>query len=531
MNTTGGENTFIGALSGQMNTTGGHNVYIAAATWENSSFNTYVGDTTAHSVVSGGNNTALGCGAIYAGGMSQSVGVGSQALAGNSTAYTFSGPIAVGDTIAVTMTSPGNATLGTQAFVHTYSIIAQAGSLTAGALATAMTATILADSVDYGHKLITANAQAVGPTCWLYFPGSGTSGAAVTSVGTVTSTGTPGTILTIGQGLVGDKNVAIGYQSMLGRAATAGNENIAIGWSSLLNFTTAQGVIAIGGNQTGINVQGSANCIFMGSFAGNSIINSTDQIAFGISALSASATDLSAGNVAIGSFASQNYSGASNPNTAIGYFALRGAASVSTGGGNTAVGFTAGQNTTSGTYNTMLGHAAGNANTTGASNVFLGTNAGQRSTSGGNNVFAGRNTGSANTTGSTNTALGYQAGNQLTTGGDNVIIGANVAITTLQTGNSNILIGVDANTDTVANNSSNVLMIRGFGPTATPAIYATAIASALPKVAIGAGGGSAAPVAGTDILAGMSMVWKNSTDSTAKLYYNDAGTLKSVALT
>ena len=63
-------------------------------------------------------------------------------------------------------------------------------------------------------------------------------------------------------------------------------------------------------------------------------------------------------------------------------------------------------------------------------------------------------------------------------------------------------------------------------------IFATAINTTLPKVAIGAGGGSAVPVAGTDIPASMFMLWKNSTDSTAKLYYNGhAGTLKSVALT
>lgn len=41
---------------------------------------------------------------------------------------------------------------------------------------------------------------------------------------------------------------------------------------------------------------------------------------------------------------------------------------------------------------------------------------------------------------------------------------------------------------------------------------------------------NAAPVAGVDIAPGDFKVWKNTGDGTVKLYYNDAGTLKSVAL-
>lgn len=38
------------------------------------------------------------------------------------------------------------------------------------------------------------------------------------------------------------------------------------------------------------------------------------------------------------------------------------------------------------------------------------------------------------------------------------------------------------------------------------------------------------PVAGVDILPGDYKVWKNTGDGSVKLYYNDGGTLKSVAL-
>ena len=46
----------------------------------------------------------------------------------------------------------------------------------------------------------------------------------------------------------------------------------------------------------------------------------------------------------------------------------------------------------------------------------------------------------------------------------------------------------------------------------------------------GGGTGTAAPGAGV-LPAGMFTVWKNSTDSSVRLYYNDGGTMKSVALT
>ena len=83
-------------------------------------------------------------------------------------------------------------------------------------------------------------------------------------------------------------------------------------------------------------------------------------------------------------------------------------------------------------------------------------------------------------------------------------------------------------------------MIRGAGRLLRATVIAKpsidAINTATPvvaingKVSVQAVTSAAAPTAGTDILAGMSMVWKNSTDSTVKLYYNDAGTFKTVAL-
>ena len=55
------------------------------------------------------------------------------------------------------------------------------------------------------------------------------------------------------------------------------------------------------------------------------------------------------------------------------------------------------------------------------------------------------------------------------------------------------------------------------------------IGSATARAMIAAGSGAAAPTT-TQIPAGMSGVWKNTTDASVKLFYNDAGTMRSVAL-
>lgn len=151
-------------------------------------------------------------------------------------------------------------------------------------------------------------------------------------------------------------------------------------------------------------------------------------------------------------------------NTAIGYFALFGAAM-----GNlsnvTAVGYNAGMNITIGNWQTLIGANAGA------------------------NLSAGNS----------NTIVGYNAGDLITIGSRNTIVGQTVASITLATGSNNILIGTTNAVDTPAASTSNWVNIgntiianavaptisSGFGTTPT---IAAGTSSAAFQVNVGTGG-------------------------------------------
>jgi hypothetical protein len=125
-------------------------------------------------------------------------------------------------------------------------------------------------------------------------------------------------------------------------------------------------------------------------------------------------------------------------NTAVGVDALR----LNTVPNNTAFGYAALQNLTTGGANTALGRAAGAANVTGNHNVYIGLNTGLVATSGGNTAV-GTSAGVNLTTGGSNILLGYQAGFDLTTGNSNVIIGNYVFAGVISANTSNNIIIAD----------------------------------------------------------------------------------------
>src|SRR5206468_2989224 len=92
-------------------------------------------------------------------------------------------------------------------------------------------------------------------------------------------------------------------------------------------------------------------------------------------------------------------------------------------GGNTAEGFQALFNLTTGLGNTALGLRALVLNTTGGFNTATGASALFGNTTGGNNTATGDSALLKNTTGNANTALGHGAGSNLTTGNNNIDIG------------------------------------------------------------------------------------------------------------
>jgi hypothetical protein len=160
------------------------------------------------------------------------------------------------------------------------------------------------------------------------------------------------------------------------------------------------------------------------------------------------------GNTAVGYLAATNITDG-NYNTALGYQALINPTSNNrataigykaledAGYSDTAVGYTAGRNSAGG-YSTFIGAAAG-ANITGATNTFVGYSAGlgQAGSSGQQNVSVGAYTLYNLTTGGNNTALGHQAGYSVETGTYNVFLGWRAGYS--ETGSNKLYI---ANSDT-----------------------------------------------------------------------------------
>lgn len=128
--------------------------------------------------------------------------------------------------------------------------------------------------------------------------------------------------------------------------------------------------------------------------------------------------------------------GASGTSTALG----QGALSANAGFDNTAVGYFALRNTTTGHVNTAMGRNAMAVNTTGEFNTAIGTYALMNNTIGEGNTVAGAWALTSNTFGDYNTALGTVALTDNTTGLRNVAVGA-AALSSNTTGIDNVAVG------------------------------------------------------------------------------------------
>jgi|9_EtaG_2_1085328.scaffolds.fasta_scaffold16304_2 hypothetical protein len=169
-------------------------------------------------------------------------------------------------------------------------------------------------------------------------------------------------------------------------------------------------------------------------------------------------------NVVLGYTAGRDITTA-NGNIAIGN-ALNNSAGV-TGNFNVAISAdSSGRKLTSGNNNVFIGTETGKNMTTGASNVFIGDNAGSGSsvTATTNNVFIGRGAGASNT-GSSGVCLGNRAGDSVT-GNSNTIIGNEAQYQVSLSGTNNLILGAnaDASTTSVSNEitlgDSNITTLR-----------------------------------------------------------------------
>jgi len=313
----------------------------------------------------------------------------------------------------------------------------------------------------------------------------------------------------LGQLTTGARNLAIGYNSIA--ANTTGGDNIMIGYNAAAsandagfdynigignyNFdgvasgidatgNTAIGHVALSGVMTdtsdyntavgfnaGADITSAAESVFIGAYAGDALTSGTKNTALGVNALSTADTALYNTAVGFNAMSDVAASQAIDGAVAIGYEAMKGSGStttganysiaigkealksLTTGAGNTAVGYGAAQGQTTGGNNTAIGYGAmddtdDDANVSNSNNnVFIGKEAGSGTwvTAESNyNTAIGNYTMNAAMNGAlSNTALGYGSLNDLTTGGSNTSIGMESLYENID-GSNNVAVGYRA---------------------------------------------------------------------------------------
>ena len=167
-----------------------------------------------------------------------------------------------------------------------------------------------------------------------------------------------------------DHNTAIGYYTLWGN--TTGDYNVGIGSHSLMYNTAGSKNVGLGYKSLYLNTEGIQN-MAIGSNSMYYATTSSYNIAIGIEALNRST--IGDYNIGIGGFSLVNNSRGNN-NIAIGARALMGVYDAGFGGNignNTAIGYEAGNDvTTGGNNNFLLGYRAADKLTTGSGNIVIG---------------------------------------------------------------------------------------------------------------------------------------------------------------
>ncbi len=251
--------------------------------------------------------------------------------------------------------------------------------------------------------------------------------------------------------------------------------------SNIVNATTQYN---IGGNRV-FSIGGTSNT-FVGRNTGT--ITSGPSNSFFGNGAGAATNSSGTGNSFFGDLSG-------NSNTA-GYFNSffgkgSGQANVA-GAGNSFFGFNSGTANIGGQENAFFGHGSGQTNSGGTSNSFFGAFSGASNLTGNENSFFGQSAGGANNTGISNSFFGSMAGNASTSGKENSFFGWKSGLVNL-TGTSNTFFGANSgdNTSTggfntfVGANSGhlngignhNTVIGAGSGVVSGALTYATAIGS------------------------------------------------------
>jgi trimeric autotransporter adhesin len=212
-----------------------------------------------------------------------------------------------------------------------------------------------------------------------------------------------------GHNNLGFGNINIGYES--GQWNTSDN-SIHLGINAGAN-NTSDCAVAIGVGAGQFNVLGN-KLVALGYFAAR------NNAAQNVIAIGEQAAENNTGNFGIfqGYTVGLNNSGAQA--IGIGYGNLK----ANSGFGNTAIGFVAGYQNTTGSRNTFLGTESGLTNTVGDNNTYLGWRAGFLHETGTGNTLVGESANDQAKGGDDNTAIGREAFHDNFTGSRNVSIGS-----------------------------------------------------------------------------------------------------------
>jgi len=258
---------------------------------------------------------------------------------------------------------------------------------------------------------------------------------------------------------VGDHNIAIGHDALTALDVSGGDDpdgNIAIGHETGKSATIMDGAVLIG-QLAGTSITTGDDNVFIGNRAGQATTTGHSNTAIGRYALY---TNIDGdGSVAVGFEALQDLepTGGLTSNTAVGYKAGK---NTTTGIANTLIGREAGVSMSSGTGNTAVGALALDSNTIGYDNVAIGRGAlddnvdGSRSVAVGNDALQNQDPSGA--TDMNNTAVGDDAGENVTTGVRNTILGG-ASGKDITIGSNNVALGYNVTFD--AGEAENQIVI------------------------------------------------------------------------
>lgn len=225
--------------------------------------------------------------------------------------------------------------------------------------------------------------------------------------------------------LLGSNNTAVGASTLVDN--TTGNHNTAVGTKTLFRNTEGEYNTSIGVQAMENNTVGGWN-VALGSGALHHNMTGSRNTAGGNSAMWFNQTGND--NVALGEEAlGGNFHGSYN--TAIGSRALwsventpEGAVAFGHGQMNTAVGYEALREITSGSYNVGMGVHALRVNNSGGNNIGMGCYSLTNNTTGGDNIAVGNQALYSNISGNENVAIGNRTLMNNATGNRNTIIGS-----------------------------------------------------------------------------------------------------------